>query len=91
MPKTKYYRVGERPPPRGPSTDRLWQPPPRSAPDNEVAPERQRRCLRRRCLRCSLRRRSLRRRSLRRGSARRSLRRRSLRPNSPMPANPETP
>ena len=38
MPPTKYHRVGERPPPRGPVTDRLWQPPPRSAPDDADAP-----------------------------------------------------
>ena len=71
MPKTKYYRVGERPPPRGPATDRLWQPPSRSAPDDAAALEC--RCP---CLRCRSRRRS-----------RRRFARRSLRPNSPMPAN----
>lgn len=38
MPKAKYYRVGERPPPRGPVTDRLWQPPPRPEPDAADTP-----------------------------------------------------
>lgn len=56
MPQKKYYRVGERPPPRGPATDRLWQPPPRDdaatpAPAPAPKPPGRRRSLRRRSLR----------------------------------------
>lgn len=38
MPKKKYYRVGGRPPPRGPIADGLWQPPPRQMSDDAAAP-----------------------------------------------------
>ena len=39
MPKKKYYRVGERPPPRGSLSEGFWQPPPRPAPEPEPEPK----------------------------------------------------
>lgn len=55
MPKEKYYRVGERPPPRGPVTKGLWKPPPRPTPDTATAPEPEPPQSRRRNTRRSLR------------------------------------
>lgn len=56
MLKEKYYRVGERPPPRGPLSKRLWQPPPPAAatppePESPQSRRRSRRLTARRSLR----------------------------------------